>query len=94
MEFYVPASEAHKKKEKAKARELRTSQWWKLEISKGLCHYCQEKFLAAELTMDHRIPIARGGRSTKGNAVPCCKECNSKKQSKTPVEILLENKID
>ncbi len=30
--------------------------------------------------MDHLVPLARGGRSTKGNLVPACKECNTKKK--------------
>jgi 5-methylcytosine-specific restriction endonuclease McrA len=36
--------------------------------------------------MDHVVPIVRGGRSTKGNVVPCCKTCNSQKQSRLPTE--------
>ncbi len=32
------------------------------------------------LTMDHVVPIIRGGRSTKGNVVPACKSCNAKKK--------------
>ena len=38
------------------------------------------------LTMDHVIPLARGGRSTKDNLVPCCKDCNTRKKSSLPVE--------
>lgn len=30
--------------------------------------------------MDHIVPIVRGGKSTKGNVVPACKECNAKKK--------------
>jgi 5-methylcytosine-specific restriction endonuclease McrA len=36
--------------------------------------------------MDHIVPIIRGGRSTKGNLVPCCKQCNSNKKHMLPVE--------
>lgn len=68
------------KKEKAKARELRNSQWWKRKRSSGVCYYCGRKFKPSELTMDHIVPIGRGGRSTKGNVVPACKECNDKKK--------------
>jgi hypothetical protein len=35
---------------------------------------------AGELTMDHVVPLARGGKSTKGNVVPACKPCNNKKK--------------
>jgi 5-methylcytosine-specific restriction endonuclease McrA len=36
--------------------------------------------------MDHLIPLIRGGRSVRGNMVPACKDCNSKKQSSLPWE--------
>ena len=37
-------------------------------------------------TMDHILPISRGGKTTKGNIALCCKDCNSKKKYYTPVE--------
>ena len=80
----------HIAREKAKARELRKSQWWKNEIAKGICHYCAKKIKSSELTMDHVVPISRGGKSTKGNLVPCCKECNSKKTYMTPVDMVIK----
>lgn len=73
-------------KERKKAQELKASQWWKNILGKGLCHYCGKKFTAKELTMDHIVPIARGGKSTKGNVVPSCRACNQKKKLATPVE--------
>jgi 5-methylcytosine-specific restriction endonuclease McrA len=36
--------------------------------------------------MDHVVPLARGGKSVKGNVVPCCKECNSEKKYLLPLE--------
>jgi 5-methylcytosine-specific restriction endonuclease McrA len=36
--------------------------------------------------MDHIVPIARGGKTTKGNVVPCCKECNNLKKQLLPME--------
>jgi hypothetical protein len=36
--------------------------------------------------MDHIAPIVRGGKSTKGNVVPACKECNTRKKYLFPVE--------
>jgi 5-methylcytosine-specific restriction enzyme A len=80
----------HISRERAKARELRASQWWKQVLAKGTCHYCQEKFEKARLTMDHVVPVARGGRSTKGNVVVSCKECNNKKRWMTPAELLMQ----
>ena len=72
--------------EREKARQLRKSQWWKRLIAKGECHYCGGVVLPASLSMDHIVPLARGGKSTKGNVVPACLKCNQKKQLETPVE--------
>jgi 5-methylcytosine-specific restriction enzyme A len=74
------------KKEREKARKLRNSQWWKRKRSSGVCHYCSKTFAPSELTMDHIIPLARGGRSEKFNLVPCCKACNTNKQQLLPCE--------
>lgn len=86
-----PVSPQFIAKEKAKARELRQTQWWKQKLAAGVCHYCEQKFAPAALTMDHVIPVARGGHSSKGNVVPCCKECNTKKRYYTPAELVLQS---
>lgn len=84
--FFGFSDEAFIKKEREKARKLKASQWWKRKKSSGICHYCHRHFTVKELTMDHVIPLARGGRSEKFNLVPCCKECNTKKKQMLPVE--------
>ncbi len=86
MNFFIPADEEHIKREKQKARELRKSQWWKRKKATGICYYCGKKFHPSELTMDHIVPIARGGKTVKGNVVPCCKDCNNKKKYMLPIE--------
>ncbi len=84
--FIVELSEQEIKREKEKARELRKSRWWQNRIAQGLCHYCGLKFPATELTMDHLVPVSRGGKSSRGNVVPACKECNNKKKYLLPIE--------
>ncbi len=74
------------RREKEKARALRKTQWWRRKIADGRCHYCGRRVKPRELTMDHVVPLARGGRSTKGNLVACCKECNNRKKCLLPVE--------
>lgn len=74
------------KKEREKARKLRDSAWWKRKRGSGVCYYCGKKFPPTDLTMDHLIPLARGGSSTKENLVPCCKDCNNKKKNMMPHE--------
>ena len=73
-------------REKNRARELRQTSWWRQKIARGLCHYCGRKFRTDELTMDHIIPLSRGGRSEKINIVPSCKECNNQKRYLIPSE--------
>lgn len=84
--FYFDLDDEAAKKEKNKARRLRDTQWWKRKRSTGLCHYCKEKFKPDELTMDHLVPIVRGGKSSRGNIVPACKPCNNKKKYMLPSE--------
>lgn len=85
LDFDTP-DDAEIRAERARARELRKTRWWQQKTASGLCHYCRNKFAYSELTMDHLVPLARGGRSTKDNLVPCCKECNNLKKSMLPLE--------
>ncbi len=73
-------------REKEKARALRKTQWWQRKISRGQCHYCGRVFSANDLTMDHVVPLVRGGTSTRGNVVPACKHCNNQKKYLLPIE--------
>jgi 5-methylcytosine-specific restriction endonuclease McrA len=82
----VDVMSLHVSTEKQKARELRHSSWWKQKLSEGKCYYCGGDFPPEELTMDHKIPLSRGGFSEKINLVPCCKECNNKKKYLLPTE--------
>ncbi|MFQ5902651.1 MAG: HNH endonuclease [Candidatus Binatia bacterium] len=84
--FMLTVSEEEIRRERQRARELRSSQWWKRRRSSGLCHYCGRKVSPRSLTMDHIVPIIRGGKSTKGNLVPACKECNTRKKHRLLME--------
>ena len=70
---------SYRRVEREKARELKRSQWWTQLRGQGRCWHCGEQFPPAELTMDHRLPLALGGRTTKKNVVPSCKACNTRK---------------
>ena len=79
----------HLAQEKQKARDLRNSQWWKNRLAEGKCHYCGGSFHPSELTMEHIVPISRGGKSVRGNITTSCKACNSSKKNLLPVELVL-----
>lgn len=81
------------KREKERAREMRKSTWWQNLVNNGVCHYCNGAFEADLITMDHVVPLSRGGKSTKGNIVPACKDCNTKKKHATPVDMILSGTI-
>ena len=78
--------EAQIRRERAKARDLRKSRWWQQKLSQGRCYYCGQKTAPSGLTMDHIVPLARGGKSVKHNLVTTCKACNNKKKSMLPLE--------
>ncbi len=91
----VDASPEHIRREREKARLLRKSAWWQRKIQRGLCAYCGKTFPPRELTLDHIVPVARGGTSSKGNVAPACKACNNEKKLLTPAEMLLRKpKLD
>lgn len=86
MEPWLDIPPEQLRRERQKARDLRRTQWWRNRIARGICHYCGRQVAPAELTLDHVVPLVRGGRSSKGNCVPACKECNSHKQDLLPTE--------
>ena len=84
--FVLEADEKAINVERRKARELRQTQWWKRRLAKGRCYYCGRSYAPAELTMDHLVPLVRGGKTRKGNVVTACKMCNNKKKYLLPLE--------
>lgn len=53
-------------------------QWDKIQNAYGgRCAYCRCDLKRA--TMDHVVPVSRGGAHAAGNVVPACRSCNSKK---------------
>ncbi len=46
------------------------------------CQYCGRKFPTAELSLDHVVPVSRGGKSTWINVVCACLKCNVRKGNK------------
>jgi len=84
--FIIQVSEEELKREKEKARALRKTRWWHQRLARGTCSYCGKSFPPSQLSMDHVVPLIRGGKSTRGNVVPVCKECNQKKKYLLPME--------
>ncbi len=49
------------------------------------CCYCHQP---AD-TVDHVVPLVRGGTNYEGNLVPACRSCNSRKQDRLVIEFKL-----
>jgi 5-methylcytosine-specific restriction endonuclease McrA len=61
------------------------------------CAYCGKSCSPREATVDHVLPVSRGGRSSWGNTVTACCRCNQRKADRTPHEagmkLLIEPKL-
>ena len=53
---------------------------------KHACQYCSDTFSTTDLTFDHVVPVAQGGRKDWENIVTCCVTCNRRKGGRTPGE--------
>lgn len=52
------------------------------------CYYCKKYIDQNDRTLDHKMPLSKGGVHSKENCVMACFSCNSSKGSKTDVEFL------
>jgi len=50
------------------------------------CQYCGGSFSSEDLTFDHVVPAAQGGRRCWENIVTACVDCNRRKGARTPEE--------
>lgn len=49
----------------------------------GQCQYCGERVSRNESTLDHVIPVSKGGKTTWENCTTACAPCNSSKSDAT-----------
>lgn len=47
------------------------------------CVYCRRRLRIDEATLDHVIPLSRGGRDVPANVVLACRDCNDAKGDRT-----------
>jgi 5-methylcytosine-specific restriction endonuclease McrA len=49
------------------------------------CGYCNKQSFTG-MTIDHILPVSRGGKTTWDNTITCCKSCNDRKGNRLPEE--------
>jgi 5-methylcytosine-specific restriction endonuclease McrA len=46
------------------------------------CVRCNKKLVGSDATVDHRVPLARGGSNDLSNLQSMCRSCNSSKKDR------------
>ena len=71
----------------ATVHRITKTEWEDLKAEyHGGCAYCSKKVVKP--TMDHIVPLIRGGGHTVDNIVPACSPCNREKGMRSVVEFL------
>lgn len=77
-----PTSDRPPKKEKVKLRYIAKQNKTALIRYYGKqCFYCRKKFPTSKLTIDHFVPLSRGGSNDISNLRLSCYKCNELKGS-------------
>lgn len=64
-------------------------QYLKLQLfskQSGLCSYCNKLLRLCESTLDHIVPLSRGGLEIADNICIACEQCNADKRDMTASE--------
>ena len=75
--------------QRERAERISTRKWSAEELAQvsvlleGECAYCGSR---EDLTLDHVVPLSRGGTHAIDNLVAACKPCNSRKGSRDELE--------
>ncbi len=70
-----------------KMGDLTKEEWLEIQNRSPICPACG-KFVGCEnLSLDHIIPISKGGKHTKDNVQALCLQCNLKKSAKLPKQV-------
>lgn len=83
----VPAVVRLRKLERNVSRGVKYSRMAVYQRDRFCCQYCGGKFASRELTRDHVVPRAHGGRTTWENTVTACRECNQLKADRSCDEV-------
>lgn len=63
-----------------------------LDTQGAYCPVCERRVRIADLTVDHIVPWAKGGRTSRQNARVICGRCNSRKRDKVGIMDLVRGR--
>jgi 5-methylcytosine-specific restriction endonuclease McrA len=76
------ANNRHRRRVRKKGGKITLDEWTTIKQQQGFrCYWCKQKFEDKELTMDHVIPLNKGGLHDEGNIVAACRSCNLSKHA-------------
>ena len=59
------------------------------DVDYDFCFYCG-KYIKSDKTLDHIIPVSKGGKDEVSNLVVCCHDCNTIKDNYTIPQLIIE----
>ena len=77
-----PINKLHKRTRERK-RSYKGAKRRLLGIS-PFCYWCKRKLDSASATLDHMIPLSKGGTNGADNFVLACEDCNKGRQNDMP----------
>ena len=80
--YKVPAVIMLREYWKPKAR-VRFNRKWVFLRDEYTCQYCGTELQPKECTIDHVVPVSKGGKTTWHNVVTACHDCNHSKANKS-----------
>lgn len=84
---YLLAKARRRGNEKHAAGVCSPDQWKaKCDLWSWRCYLCGCQLSEKTVTIDHRIPISRGGSNWPANLAPACLNCNASKRDRTELE--------
>jgi 5-methylcytosine-specific restriction endonuclease McrA len=71
----------------ASSNHITAKEWAEIKRTSPLCPMCGKFVECENLSLDHIIPLSRGGENTKENVQALCLRCNILKSDKLPLGV-------
>lgn len=91
---YSPVALRNRRARKLKApgKHTRADVLRQIEKQSGHCFWCSEAIPSGKHTVDHYVPLTKGGSNNPDNLVIACRSCNSRKWALDPEEFARRRK--